>query len=63
MPPFEIEGHPAVAVKTHFLKHAMTQFLVLCYWGRAGLDGHTSGPTPFTRICYGVYIDLALGSL
>jgi hypothetical protein len=23
-------------------KHAMTQFLVLCYWGRAGLDGHTS---------------------
>jgi hypothetical protein len=27
--------------KTHF-KHAMTQFLVFCNWGRAGLDGHTS---------------------
>jgi hypothetical protein len=25
-----------------FFKHAMTQFLVLCNWGRAGLDGHTS---------------------
>jgi hypothetical protein len=25
-----------------FVKHAMTQFLVLCNWGRVGLDGHTS---------------------
>jgi hypothetical protein len=24
------------------IKHAMTQFLVFCDWGRAGLDGHTS---------------------
>jgi hypothetical protein len=30
-----------VVVEVVVIKHAVTQFLVLCYWGRAGLDGHT----------------------
>jgi hypothetical protein len=37
-------------------KHAMTQFLVLCYWGRAGLDGHTSD-TP-GKLLGLTYVDL-----
>jgi hypothetical protein len=44
-----MRDHPARNIHTTALlnklplKHAMTQFLVLCYWGRAGLDG-TSAP-------------------
>jgi hypothetical protein len=36
------------------VKHALTQFLVLCNWGRAGLDGYCSGA--LSKLCIGTRV-------